>query len=140
MKLIIDTDKITAIAGEAPQILLHPDGEQALIDLYKISDMVEQAIHEAKERIKEAAIQIDPNFMSVQGNKVKVSYRAYGSRFSIDQSMVEQMDSSLYKTTVKYSPEPKAIEAFIEEHKGLPVGVNENAREKQIQITIKEDK
>lgn len=137
MILVVDTDKVASMSQDGDKILLNAEGEQLLIDLYKIQETVEQAIHDAKEKIKESALAIDPNFLSIQGDKVKISYRAYGARFSIDPTLVDQLPKEMYKVKTTYSPELKAVESFIEEKGGLPVGINENIREKQIQVTIK---
>lgn len=140
MNIVINTDILGQLSQDGDKILLSQEGEESLIQLYKIQEMVEQAIHDAKEKIKTAALAVDPNFMSIQGDKVKISYRAYGPRFSVDQTMIEQMDPSLYKSSIRYTAETKAVEAFVDEHKGLPVGIKENEREKQIQVSIKEAK
>ena len=140
MILTIDTNILGKLSQDGDKILMDAEGEKTLVSLYQIADLVEQAIHDAKEKIKESALALDPNFLSIQGDKVKVSYRAYGARFSVDSTLVDQLPKEMYKVKTTYSPEADQVEAFINEKGGLPIGINENVREKQIQVTIKKDK
>lgn len=140
MIIQIDTQKIADLSKDGDKILLSAEGEKSIAELYEMQALIEQAVSDAKKNIQEAALKLDPNFTSIQGDRVKVSYRAYGARYRIDQSMIAEIPKDFYETTVRYSPVVKTIESFVDKQGALPVGVIENAREKQIQITIKETK
>ena len=140
MIIQIDTQKVADLSKDGDKILFSSDGEKSLAELYEMQALVEQALADAKKRIQESALKLDPNFTSIQGDRVKVSYRSYGARYRIDQSKISEIPKDFYETTVRYSPVVKVIEEFVDKQGALPVGVLENAREKQIQITIKEAK
>lgn len=140
MVISIDTQKIADLSKDGDKILLSAEGEKSIAELYEMQALIEQAVSDAKKKIQESAIALDPNFTSIQGDKVKVSYRAYGARYRIDQSKIAEIPKDFYETTVRYAPVVKTIESYVDKQGALPVGVLENAREKQIQITIKEAK
>lgn len=137
MKISVDTDRVADLQKNGDKILFSPEGEQTLIELYKLAATVEDAIHSAKKQLAESALKLDPNFTSIQGDNVKVAFRAYGARFRIDETRLQEIPKEFYKTKTSYSPEPKAIESFIDEHSAPPIGIIENTREKQIQVRIK---
>lgn len=140
MIIQIDTQKIADLSKDGDKILLSAEGEKSIAELYEMQALIEQAVSDAKKKIQESALALDPNFTSIQGDKVKVSYRAYGARYRIDQSKIAEIPKDFYETTVRYAPVVKTIESYVDKQGALPVGVLENAREKQIQITIKEAK
>lgn len=140
MIIQIDSDKVTSLVKDGDKILFSKDGEDTILELHRMEQMIADALSSVKEKIKDAALKLDPTFTSIQGDKVKVSYRAYGTRYRIDSSRVNLLPQDCYKTKVTYMPQADFIEEFADKNGGLPIGVLENQREKQIQITVKEDK
>lgn len=136
----IDIEKLKELNREADKIFLTPQGEDVLVQLLEIRDQVEQAINEAEAKLEETALKIDPNFTSIQADRVKVFYRAYGLKYKVDESRVDSIPKELYKTVTKYSPDSKAIEKWTEEHKGLPEGIIETERTKSLKFSLKNEK
>lgn len=138
MIIKIDTDKIAQLESKGTSILISQDGEKVLAELLEIQETIEEAISGVKQSLEEAALEIDPNFSSIQGELVKVSYRAYGSKYKIDQSQIKNLSEELYTTKVLYSPNSKEIDKFYKEKGALPLGVEVPERKKQISIKRKD--
>lgn len=138
--MVIDIEKLDKLKSEAGKIFLEPEGEEVLVQLLEIQKQVEQAIDEAEAKLEETALKIDPNFSSIQADRIKVYYRAYGYKYKLDETKIAEMPKELYTTSVKYSADSKAIEKWTEEHKGLPVGVIETERTKSLKFSLKNEK
>ena len=136
MKVTIDLDKVGKLVKEADKILLDKAGEQTILGLLKVREKIDEAVKQAKKNIEDSALKMDKNFSSVQGDKIKVAYRAYGARYKIDESRLKDLPESLYKKTIRYYPEAKAIDDWANEN-GLPLGIEEPVRVKQIVISVK---
>ena len=128
----IDIEKIPDLVANADAIFLSADGERHLLALLDIRDQVEAAIDAAKAMLETKAGEINPDFSSIQGDAIKVSYRYFGAKYYLDDSLVDQVDRELYKVSKRYNVDSKAVENWIETHKGMPVGINEVERKKQI--------
>jgi hypothetical protein len=126
-KLKIDSDKI----------FLSAEGERTLIQLLEIQKQVEEAIDEAKKRLEYAALKMNPNFTSIQADKIKVYYRSYGERYKIDESQIASIPKGLYSTKVNYKAIAEEVERWTEEHKGMPVGIIEAERPKSLSFSLK---
>lgn len=128
----IDIEKLGELVANADAIFLSADGERHLLALLDIRDQVEAAIDAAKAMLETKAGEINPDFNSIQGDAIKVSYRYFGAKYYLDDSLVDQVDRELYKVSKRYNVDSKAVENWIETHKGMPVGINEVERKKQI--------
>lgn len=137
MRLQVDTDQLNELVSTADAILLTKDGEDTILKLLEIQNQVEEAIKQAKANIEKKALEIDPNFMSVQGDRIKVAYRAYGTRYMIDESHLKDLPENLYKKVIKVYPDTKAIDDLANKTGMLPIGIVEPSRPKQIIIGIK---
>lgn len=136
----IDIEKLKELTADAGKIFLTPKGEDVLVQLLEIQKQVEEAIEAAEVTLEEAALKLDPNFTSIQADKIKVFYRAYGTKYAIDESVLPDIPKELYTTKTSYLPDSKAIEKWTEEHKGLPIGVIEKERTKSLKFTLKNSK
>ena len=136
----IDIDKLEKLVVDSDKIFLTPEGEEVLMQLLEIRQQVEDAIDAAEAKLEETGIKIDPNFSSIQSNKVKVYYRAFGSRYKIDPSLVDQLPKNLYKVITKYNAVSDEIDKYANDNKGLPLGIIEPERKKQITFSLKEKK
>jgi hypothetical protein len=135
----IDTEKLTELTAKADEIFLSPDGEQVLVDLITIQAQVELAIDEAKKKLEAAALKVNPNFTSIQANRIKVYYRAFGQKYYIDEQNIRLAPKDLYTTEEKivYKIDTKAVEKWIDQHGGMPAGITEVERKKAITFTLK---
>lgn len=133
----IDIEKLKELTADAGKIFLTPTGEETLVQLLEIQAQVEAAIDEAEKTLEEAALKLDPNFTSIQADKIKVFYRAYGSKYYIDETRIAEVPKELYTEKISYSLDSKGVEKWAEEHKGLPIGVVEKERTKSLKFTLK---
>lgn len=133
----IDVEKLAQLTADADKIFLSSDGEQVLVDLLTIQQQVEAAIDAAKAKLEETGKKLNPDFSSIQGDKVKVYYRQYGSKYKLDEALIKYVPAKLYTSKTVYSPDAKAIEEYIDEHKGLPQGVLTPERPKTISFSLK---
>lgn len=133
----IDLEKLEALKLEAGKIFLEPEGEKVLVQILEIQQQVEDAVSEVKRILEEKALAIDPNFSSIQADQIKVYYRQYGSRYKIDESQIKIIPKDLYTVKESYYPISEAIEKYTEEHGGMPAGVIEPERPKQLTFSLK---
>jgi hypothetical protein len=133
----IDIELLDSLTANADEIVFSPKQEKLLVKLLVMRDTIEAAIKNAELKIEAAALKVNPIFKSVQGDEIKASYRAYGSKYKIDASNLSLIPDGLFKTKVTYSPEVKAIDKWTEEHKGAPAGIIIPERKKVIKLSLK---
>lgn len=124
---------------KSDEIFLSPKGEKTLLKLLEIQEQVEKAIDEAKAKLEAAALKANPNFSSIQANAIKVYYRAFGSKYYIDNEQLHLAPKELYTTEEKitYKIDTKAVEKWVDQHGGMPTGIVEVERKKAITISLK---
>jgi hypothetical protein len=137
MIITVDTDKLNDLILNADKIFMSPEGDQTLVDLITLQNLVEKAKDEAEKTLEASALKLDPNFKSIQSDKVKVFYRAFGARFYLDETRISEVPVTLYTQETKYKVDPKAVESWIDEHKGLPLGINEVERTKKLTFSMR---
>lgn len=133
----IEIEKLDELVDKSGDIFISVDGEKVLVQLLDIQEQVDQAITKAKEILETKALAIDPNFSSINGDEIKVSYRYYGAKYYIEDDKIDQVPADLYKVTKRYSVNTKELEQYIEEKSGVPVGIREVERKKSMNIAKK---
>lgn len=134
----IDIEKLKKLKAESDKIFLEPEGEEILVELLELQEQVEEAIKAAKVKLEETALKLNPLFSSIQADKIKVFYRAYGTKYIIDESKIRFIPKELYTSKTTYTPESDAIDKFIDQNKGkIPDGIIEPERQKQISFSLK---
>ena len=142
MKITIDLEKLNDCVAEADKIMIGPEGEKVLLKLLELEVQIAQAIQDANAKLETAALAKNPDFKSIQADKIKVYYRTYIPRFYIDEANVGMVPKELYTTQSKvtYSLDTKAIEKFIDEKKALPAGIVEvKVRPKKMKFSLKKN-
>lgn len=134
----IDAKNLPVLAETGGKLVFEAKAEDAIYDLLRLEEAVKQAILYVKDRIEEAGLSVNPNFTSVQGDKIKAGYRSYGAKYRLDNSLVDKVPSGLVeevvRTTYQLAP-AKVIDDWRAEHDGkLPLGIDEIERPKQISI------
>lgn len=137
MILTVDTDKLKNLVAEADKIFMSAEGDQALADLLEIEAQVKRAREAAEAILEQAALAMSPDFKSIQSDRVKVMYKTYGARFYLDETHIAEVPKELYSIETKYKVDSKAVEKYIDEHKGVPVGINEVERTKKLSFSLK---
>lgn len=133
--ITIDLDKIAKWVESSKELLLTPDAEDSLKNLLDLQEQIESALKQAKENIKTEALAYNENFTGLKTDKYKISYRAYGSRYTIERSHAEDIPKELTKVVTKMSVNVKAVDEYLENNEGrMPLGILETEREKQISI------
>lgn len=137
----IDIEKLNKLITKADDIFITADGEQVLIDLLTIEQQVQEAIAQAKIKLEQAALKANPNFSSIQANKVKVYYRAYGSKYYVDEANINLAPKEFYtvESKVTYKIDTKALEKSIEQTGKVPAGIIEVERKKQLTFVLKKN-
>lgn len=134
----IDVEKLDELIEKADGIFLSGEQEQVLLDFIAIEQQVENARDAIKKKLEEAGLKKNPDFKSIQADRVKVYYRQFGSRYKIDESKIQNIPAVLYSEKMTYSPNIKEIDVWAETHKGLPDGILEPERPKQLTFSLKE--
>lgn len=137
MKITIDTDTLVQLSKEADQILFDPKAEESIVQLLQLKDQIEDAIKETQASIEAKALELNPHFKSIQSDKVRVTYREYGNKYSLDESYLDQIPQELYKATVKYSVETKEVDKMLKQTGMLPLGITTPERKKSLSLGLK---
>ena len=137
MKITVDLDELANLTKTADGIFMDGSAEKSLVALLDLSDKLEQAVKEAKATLEAKALALDPNFQSIQGDKIKVGYRYFGSRWSVDESNLSQLPEIFYNKKTVLSVNTEVVEDQLKKTNQLPLGLRENDRTKTITITLK---
>jgi len=130
----INIEKIDKLVKKSDQIFFDSDGEKELIKLLDMQSQIENAISQVKEKLEEKAKQI-PNFKSIQGDKVKVYYRSFGSKYYWDKAT--DVPDNLINVQKRFYVNMKELNNYIKENGTLPVGILESQRNKIITLSYK---
>lgn len=133
----IEIEKLQQLVTDSDKIFLSSEGEEVLVQILNIQKQVEHALETAKQMLEKKALEINPNFSSIQADKVKVYYRSYGARYRIDENYLDKVPSRLYKTSIRYDVIAEEVEKFADEKGGLPMGINEVERPKSLSFSLK---
>ncbi len=133
----IDIETLDQLVVDADKIFLTPDGEKTLVKLLEIQKQVELAIDEAKSKLEVAALKVNPNFSSIQADKVKVYYREYGAKYYVDETQKDLIPEGLVAEKVSFSVDSKAVEKWVEEKGAMPTGIKEVERGKTLSFSLK---
>lgn len=135
--ITLDLDQIKELSMDADKIFLSAEGEEVLIKLLDAQKQVEDALTTAKAILEEEGLKKNPNFKGIQADKVRVGYRFFGAEYKIDESHIDNLPKQLYTSKTTYGVNNEELEAYLETHKGLPLGILQNERKKTITITVK---
>lgn len=112
--------------------------ETAIMGIMALRDRCDEALSNLKSAFEAEIIKKYPDFKSLSTDNLRVVYRQYGGKYSVDSELAEKIPADLVKKTVKYTPVTKAVDKYLEEHEGvLPQGIVEIDREKKLSITLK---
>lgn len=137
MEYKIDLSKLDDLELKADGIFMSPDGGEVLAVICELEAKLKELREKAEEIIEKKALAIDPNFSSIQNDKVKVFYRAYGAKYYIDDTLIDSTPKELYQKEIKYKIDSKGVEKWVDEKKGMPAGILEVDRKKSISFSLK---
>jgi hypothetical protein len=141
MKITIDLDKLELISKNADKILFSKEGEEEIVKIIEAQEKLEEILKKAKETIEQKALQINPNFKSVEGDKIKVSYRYFGQKYYLEEDKLNEIPAEFYTKEIitKFKVNSDAVENFVEKNGGLPYGVIAPERKKTLTISYKKN-
>lgn len=130
-------ESIADLKKDSDKIFLNPEGEEILISIIEAEKQLQEIKDEIKSKLEQSALKLDPHFSSIQSDRVKVFYREYGSKYYVDESMVDMIPEGLINKEIRYQVDSKAVEKWSDDHKGLPVGIKEVERAKTLSFSVK---
>jgi hypothetical protein len=139
-KIIINFEDLPVLIENGNKILLNPQGEEFLLKLLKLQKQVEHAIDFCKDKLTTAIQEVNPDLTSITSDNVKVMYRMYGSKYGIDNNLIEFLNKRFYTTKTTYQLNPREVEKEISETGVIPTGIKINDRKKTVSITLKNQK
>lgn len=138
-KITVDLGEIKFIADEAGKLVLNKEIDVELKKLLDLRDTIEAEIDRAEANIEQAGLAFNPIFKSVGGDFVKASYRAFGQKFYLDETKLDQIATDFYtkEVTTKYKPNTDVIEKWAENAGVLPEGIIQPPRPKKLSLGLK---
>lgn len=133
--LTLDSDMLAEVCKDAEGFAMDASAEEALCTLLAVQDQINEFVEEVKLKIIENASDIDPDFTSISGDKIKLEYRASGAEFEIeDEKLVEE---PFMTKTVRMGVNAKEVRSFLESTGELPIGIKQRERKKTLIIKRK---
>lgn len=136
----IKIEAVEGLVAEADKILLTGEAENVIIKLLELEKQIEAGLDEAKKRIEKKALELNPNFKSITSDNLRVSYRQYGAKYRLDESLIDKVPENFYKVSKRYDVIAEEVEKFTEQKAGLPYGINEIERPKSLSFSLKGEK
>lgn len=136
----INIEALAKIIQDGDQMLLSPEGEEVLVKFKEIEAQVEEAGKQIRAKIEETAKKLDPNFKTISGDKIRISYVERGAKYVIDESQIKSVPKEFYETKVAYSVKTTEVDKFLKKTGGLPLGINSPERIKSLTIADKKAK
>jgi hypothetical protein len=130
-------ESLKKLTKESDKIFLSPEGEELLVQVLEYEKEIEQIKDEIKVKLEESALKIDPNFSSIQADKVKVYYREYGSKYYVDETQTDLLPEGLAQKKIVYTVDSKAVEDWVNEKGAMPTGIRETPRTKSMSFSLK---
>lgn len=92
-KFEFDPDELQLTVNNAHEIVLRPDGEEALVRFYQFKDQLDLCESIIKEKLGEAMVEMNPNQKSVISDHLKITRKtAYesGKKYRFEGDYDEQ--------------------------------------------------
>jgi len=138
VKITVDLDELKQLVQDSGQIFLKADGEQALLRLLELQELINGAVDQARSTLEEEALRLNPNFTCIKADNLSVHYRCFGPKYELVEQLLPELEPSLYITRSSCSVNTKAVEAILKTTGELPRGVIERERSKRITFATKE--
>lgn len=135
----INPAEIATLQQDGKSIVFNPNAEDAIIRLLKIQKEVDGAMEWLKSEIERQALEFNPNFSAIKGERLKVNYSASGAKYK-DNGEAKFHSTKFWKKKITYTLDSKAIDVHKAKYYRLPVGISEVSRNKTIRLTVSEAK
>lgn len=130
----INPAEIFQAQNEGKDIMLNPDAENAILRLLDIQKEVDSAVNALKTEIERQALEFNPNFSSLKGEKLKINYSAAGAKYK-DDGTAKNHRAKFWKKKIVWSLDSKAIDDYRAKRYKLPAGIVEISRSKSIRLS-----
>lgn len=130
----INSAEILKLEKDSEGIIFDPKAEDAIVRLLEMQRELNGAIEYLKSEIERQALQFNPNFTGLKGEKIKINYSASGSKYKDTGDIKFHRERFWTKKTV-WSLDSKAIDEYKAKNYTLPKGVAEVHRRKTIRIS-----
>lgn len=136
MKITFDTDEIKKACIDAQTFALNADAEKSIVRLLDIQEQLGEFIEQVKQGIVERAQEVDPNFTSITGDKIKIEYRETGAKYGLIDN--ETVEGRFVTLTERMTVNTEAVEQYWQQYEVLPAGVVRKERKKTLIIKRKD--
>lgn len=130
----INSAEILKLEKDGENIIFDPKAEDAISKLLDMKHDLDGAIDYLKSEIERQALEFNPNFTGLKGEKIKINYSASGAKFKDTGEITYHRNKFWSKKTV-WSLDSKAIEEYKAKNRKLPKGIAEIHRRKSIRIS-----
>lgn len=130
----VNAGELLTLEKDGESIIFNPKAEDAIVRLLEIQKEVDGAIEYLKSEIERQALEFNPNFTGLKGNKIKINYSASGSKYKDVGGVKFHRDCFWTKKTV-WSLDSKAVDEYRAKYYKLPKGIQEVHRKKSIRIS-----
>jgi hypothetical protein len=130
----INSAEILKLEKDGENIIFNPKAEEALVKLLEMQRELDGAVEYLKGEIERQALEFNPNFTGLKGEKIKINYSASGAKFRDTGEITYHRNKFWSKKTV-WSLDSKAIEEYKAKNRKLPKGIAEIHRRKTIRIS-----
>lgn len=130
----VNAGEILKLEKNGEGIIFDSKAEDAIVRLLEIQKEVDGAIEYLKSEIERQALEFNPNFTGLKGEKIKINYSASGARYKDIGGVKFHREKFWSKKTV-WSLDSKAIDEYKAKNYKLPKGIQEVNRKKTIRIS-----
>ena len=117
--LRVNIKKIQKLTKDSNKVKIDKESENILKMLFFLKYKIDEAIENAKVQIEVEGNKLIPHFKGFVGEDISAIYRAYGSKYVID----DPETSEFSKVNIRYTSDTDKIEKYLEEYGELPMGV-----------------
>lgn len=141
-EIVVKLNEVAILREEAGKLFFTPKAEDAITKIFRLQEILEEALEYAKLRIAEAGLKDSSSFKSVSSDKIRAVFQLSGYKYFIQENMPldELIKLGLVKEKCSYSIDSDAVDEYIEKNGQLPVGISANNRVPKMQLTPKKKK
>lgn len=130
----INPATLVKVAEDSREIVINPGSEKALLKLLAIQREVNDAVEAVKSEIERRALEFNPNFRAIKGERVKITYSASGAKYRATGEALRHSPKYWQKRTT-WSLNTKALDEHLARRGNLPAGIASVERKKTIRIS-----
>ena len=130
----INPETLVKVSEDSREIVINPNAEKALLKLLAIQREVNGAVEAVKSEIERRALDFNPNFRVIKGERIKVTYSASGAKYKATGEALRHAPK-YWTRKVTWSLNTKALDEHLAKRGNLPNGISPVERKKTIRIS-----